>query len=508
MKLLPGSLSAGAALALACLATLPAAAQEKPVTTSRQSDQTLRVSVSGRTTLDYVYRSSEMTAFTDSVGGGGPNGSDSETTFEGFAAVRLDVELSDKMSVVLEMGTRRVDAGSINEWGNAAADAIQLREARMRFAECPAPSLTAEAGISTWSFDVRGRGSSLFMDPRHAQPASRNLRGNSSQTTSRQSVAAAGVGDPDELQPVGLWVRYVQDVLAVDLVALPAAVEGGSPSDDESIYAVNLLYGLPMAGKDSRIGFIAAITTLGDAAPISPGLPEFSGSGSRIVTIGGGIVLRGPGGVEGLELYAEGYFQSGDAGKYDPDGSAGALPETDAEAAGRAFQAGAEYRHTVGNPMPVWVGVNYTQVSGDDDTSIGDDEINRFLGYESVNDLLILEDMYFGFDIDTNYTVLKVNGGIAFSVAGGRNNLEVEVWFGSARTSEDIFFGGAVGTEDELGNEIDVKAKLILGKQMTLRAGVAFVTGSDLLEQSMGGSANPDSDDAATLFVVGMDVRF
>src|SRR5438309_4537740 len=146
-----GSMSS-AALLWACLAF----AQEKPLSTSKEMDQTVRVTVTGEVDLDYVWRRQEITAFTGGVGGAsGPGNSASENTFEGFVALRLNVELSDKVSAIVEVGTKRVDGGRINFFagsngaGGSTALTVQLREAAVRLSELFMPELSLQVGISS-----------------------------------------------------------------------------------------------------------------------------------------------------------------------------------------------------------------------------------------------------------------------------------------------------------------------------------------------------------------------
>src|SRR5204863_6086314 len=110
-------------------------AQEKPLTTSKDMDQTVRITVTGEIEFDYVWRRQEITAFTGGVSGtSAPGNSSSENTFEGFAALRMNVELSDKVSALVEFGTKRVDASRINYWaatdatGNPTSLSVRLRE--------------------------------------------------------------------------------------------------------------------------------------------------------------------------------------------------------------------------------------------------------------------------------------------------------------------------------------------------------------------------------------------
>ena len=169
-------IGAGALVGL-CLTALSAAAQEKNVTTSKDRGDTVKVTVSGNVVLDYVYRSREMTAFTDTFGtyAAPANPSQAENTFEGYVAARLDVELSDKVSAQVEMGTKLIDNGGINRWGNQNAQGIVLRQAAVTLNDFLVSDLKAQLGMTTWSFDVRGKGSSFAFDPRHSQSLNRNL---------------------------------------------------------------------------------------------------------------------------------------------------------------------------------------------------------------------------------------------------------------------------------------------------------------------------------------------
>jgi hypothetical protein len=190
--------------------TWAAYAQEKPVMTTRDMAETVKVTVTGEVDLDYVWRRKEITAMTGGVGDANtPADSASENTFEGFVALRLTAELSDKITGIIEFGTKRVDAGVINYFAapsgaGSAALSLQLREANITIQELIMPELKLQAGISTWSFDIRGKGQSLALDPRHSQRFDRNV--NAGPDTDGALFGRAG--DYQELEPVGGWMRY------------------------------------------------------------------------------------------------------------------------------------------------------------------------------------------------------------------------------------------------------------------------------------------------------------
>ncbi len=478
------------------LAAATAAAQDRPVTTTKDAGSTVKVNVSGDMVIEYVGRSREVTAFTESFSNpsvfptGSPVTSEPETTFEGHVAMRITAELSEKIGAVIEFGTRRIDDGFILEHDGEAAQAVLLREAHVMLNELFTPELRAQLGMTTWSFNVRGHGGSLAFDPRHSQTITRNFDSNFTLNGAEAiNERLAGAGFPDELQAMGAVLTYTSGQVTVDLVLLPGIVEGGSPNDDEALYALDVMLNLDNSvSKGSRVGVIAALSSF-----------ETGGNDhARVYTIGGGGSLRFMDGA--LEVYAEGYAQFGKVGV---DGTAAA---DDVDAAGTAFQVGAQYRHAVGNPMPIWAGVNFTVISGDGDTAANDDEANRFSAYESVNDLMILEDPYYGYDWDSNMSIFKVNAGLALSVGGGKDNLEISAIVGIAEAAEEI--GASPNEEDKIGNEIDVKVKWLMSKQASISLAVAFLSGSDVLEAAMGGAANPQAEDNAYIWSLGANLKF
>ncbi len=487
-----------AALVGLCLTALSAAAQqERNVTTSKGNGDTVKVTVSGNVVLDYVYRGREVTAFTDSVGVFGAATSDGENTFEGYVAARLDLELSDKVSALLEFGTKRVDgaAGGINEWGGTAALGLQLREAGITLKDFLMADLSVQFGITNWTFDVRGKGSSFAFDPRHSQSLNRNLNqvGTGANGLNNREVNAARLamaGTPEELESVGTTFTYSRNNITVDLVLLPAAIEGGEMGSDESLYAIDAWY--KWDDKGSKAGVILAQQNL-RSAPI--GNP----SHAHIYTIGLGADAKLMDG--NLEIYAEAYFQFGKTGE---------VGTSDSKANGRAFNLGAQYNIPNNN---IWFGASYSLISGDGDTSATDDKTGRFVSYENVHDLMILEDQYFGFDWDSNYQAIKISGGTSLSVGSGKNNLDLMAIIGIARANKDIAYtlGVAAGTTDKkLGNEFDVRANWHLNKQASIGLGFAYLFGSNILEDSMSAAGAPTNRDekSAFMYTLGLDLRF
>jgi hypothetical protein len=207
-----------------------------------------------------------------------------------------------------------------------------------------------------------------------------------------------------------------------------------------------------------------------------------------VVTLGFGGVYNG---IESLELFAEVYFQFGDVGE---------IGTEELDAGGMAFRLGGMWTAQGGTFS---AGAMLDFISGDDDTGT-DDSVDSFISYEAVNDLLILEDQYFGFDWDRNVMVFKFLFEMPLQIKQ-KNDLVLSAILGIARTNEDVQFASG---EDALGNELDIRARWNVTKQAGLQAAIGLLFGSDIMEEEIGGSAADESDDSAILWTLGADLRF
>lgn len=495
----------GAVLALSAAAS----AQEKGVTTTKGNTNTGTITVSGNQTTDYIQRDKGLTSFRDSesnpTGAGNITTSSSENTFEGDTGIRFHAELSNKISAVIEVGTRRIDGdpvagpGGVNRFGEGEALAIKLKEAHVLLPMVFLEGLQAQLGITTWKFNPRGKGSTLAFDPRNAQTITRNIDSDVAPFNVRDDgfnrMAEAAFLEPS--QPVGAVFTWQADgPLHLDFVFLPMmAEEGGPPRDDDQLYAIDGLLNLDALGVGSRAGVIVALSSVRTDAPnFTPGNNE---GRTRMLTLGGGGTVRV---LESLEVHAEGYVQKGKAGEL--------LGGQRIEAGGHAVRAGLMWNHAIANPMPIWAAAEVLHVSGEgtDPADTANRKAGRFAAYEGVNDLMIIEDPYFGFDWDSNIQAVKVSGGLSLSAAV-ENDLDLMFIVGILRAAKRVRFTSGA-EENKLGNEVDLRATWHLTKQFALRLSVAYLWGSRILEHAMGGPGAPDAQDSTFLFVLGWDMTF
>jgi hypothetical protein len=410
--------------------------------------------------------------------------------------------------VVVEVGTKRVDGSpdptvtppaenheGILRWGSQQAPGIALREAQLLLIDVISQGVKIEIGLTTWFFGGREDGSSLAFNPRRSQTIERNFDSISGQTNVEEPADARLIEAAylDETEPIGAVISYRGGIWSLDLVILPAVIEEGTSLDDESLYALD--FWIRFEGEiTGRIGVIVAYSMFrGD----NLGLVVTDTVQARLLTYGvAGVLTMFEG---AIEIVIEGYGQTGKVAETPASASI--------NAAGYAVSVGVTWRHLVGNPLPIRFGANYFRISGDGDTNPEDKQVNRFGAYESINDLMILEDHYLGFDWDSNYTGVKIFGGAAFSAFADKD-LDVSFIVGITRAAAAV--GTGASRSDELGNEIDVKFKLKIGRPLTLELAVAYLFGSQVLKNAMnqgGGGPNANASESTVLFLLGFDLK-
>jgi hypothetical protein len=291
----------------------------------------------------------------------------------------------------------------------------------------------------------------------------------------------------DERRAGGLLGTYrLGDAGAIDVFHMIVALN--DLSDMEAITGVHGVYNV--TEKTAVEALIALINGGANAGT--------TGHESMIWTIGGGVGSNGEF-VEGLNLFAQIYANFGDYG-YD----AGA--DEDVDASGLMFDIGADYTfvNVAWKPM---VGVEFLLVTGNEaDTT--EDDYEGFVSYEDNDDLIVLEDNEFGFDVDQNYQVIKIRGGITGELAGSvKDNFSLEVLVGIAKLDEEI--ATVTGDEDGLGNEVDIKASWMANKNVKLYGGIGMLFGSDVMEEVLSPATGTSEDyDSAFTYFLGTNVTF
>ncbi len=225
------------------VSAMSAAAQVKVEGDKEQAD-TLKITITGGLSIDYVFRDEPLSLARGTFG----TSASSEGVIHGHGWVRLEAELTDKIRIVMRLDNKRLEGsstpGNVDVLGsNPEGLDLFIREAHITVAEFLDPAVSVRVGVIAWSFMARETGGALFFDPAH----SANLTANAINSVDPASVVGETAGGAslmvrDELQPAGALVTWSGESFRIDALLLPAIIEGGSATADEAAYGIDAWY--------------------------------------------------------------------------------------------------------------------------------------------------------------------------------------------------------------------------------------------------------------------------
>jgi hypothetical protein len=417
---------------------------------------------------------------------GASGATETESAWVGSPRLTLGIKaaLADKVSTLVELYVPRVNDGTpVNYFGDnvsphAASGGVNIgvKQAFVKLDELILQDLSVKFGLQEVVFDLVGANNPLVMALGRAESA----------TSEGMSAAAWNINEFDERRAGGLRLDYKLGA-AGSVTLFHMMVVAGGVIDAEQVTGLEAMY--KVTEKSAVEGLIALI----NGAPAQGGtLAELTAKDSEIWLIGGGIASNGEF-VENLNIFGQVYFNAGTYGHN--------VADEKVRASGVMFDVGGSYQFASVAWKPK-VGVEYVDVSGSKTKDAK--KYEGFVSYEDNNDLIVIEDKDFGFDVDQNYSVIKIRASVTGDVAGPvKDNFTLEALLGIASMKEDIAY--ATGKTDDLGTEIDVKATWSASKQLKVYSGFGILTGSDVLKKVL----DPDAKrSTAFTFFLGTCVTF
>ncbi|MAJ28666.1 hypothetical protein CBD41_04465 [bacterium TMED181] len=386
----------------------------------------LRLTISGDLSLTFVDRSA---SFARAALGDGAGGEASPLAGAWDPAVRdgffidpifhldLEAEVSEGVEASIRIGTP-FDAQENLRNGRPP---LGIQEAKITWEGAMNPDLDLELGVVRYTLDIAGNGNPMFLSLGNSESAFDNPGAGVLDSGMPQSSSAGRV---DSLNPAGAVGNLdlgenSLDVLMFDLSSL----------NDESLFG--FVYSLPLDTGDYQGDMsITWINAKNDG-------------GSDLFTLGGGASVTG---ADGLKIYGEVYIQNGDYGS----GTGSGTIDQDAH----AFLAGVRYDlPDVEDDSAPWVDVSFWDYSGDSDST--DNSNGNFVSYEFNNDTIVLEDSYYGLDLDTNYRAFKVKGGMNLSPEW---SIQGTFAYFTLNSNAGGFASNPSNNSKKLGDEFDVRA--------------------------------------------------
>jgi hypothetical protein len=466
-----------------------ASAQGGPAVTGKGGeDRAVGIQVSG--TLDLQMRYWDSGFATGRVGnsllGGllGPiTGADAQ--WVGSPKLTLDVAatLADKALVLAELQVPRFALGeNVNTFGSVSSlgsggNLVTMHQLYLKLDQLVTPDLSVTFGIQELVFDVRGSGNPLVIALGRAEPIDPVA------FNGRTVTAAGGLRGDYKLGQAGTVTAFHMIV-----------IDGYSVQRNEYCTGADVMFKLD--DKNTIEGLVALTNGLVLSTPGgAPGLGVL-GKDSEIWIIGAGADSKGAF-VPGLDLNAQIYFNAGDYGQ--------AGDNSKIKANGLMFDIGASY--VLDMAWKPTFGAEYLYTSGSKTT---DKKQKNFLSYEDNNDLLVIEDKEFGFDIDTNYNVIKLRASISGDLLASpvKDAFSVEALLGIAKFTKKVATNTGAPDTNKLGTELDIKASWMATKQLKVYAGLGWLFSSKYVKEVVG---DPDGDPAknsAFTLMTGTTVTF
>ncbi len=436
----------GAAIALLIVATPTKAVAQIEVATGNDSLvlggdvkplRALRITLSGELQFDYVFRNDRYfdAALGNAIDGspGNPLGWDG-TTIGGddgdyflmpTLTLHIDTQLADGVNAMVTLATP-FNAFGENVGGSDGGEGrdLEVDEAYVRWMGAFVPDLSLVLGIQDYSVDFAGNGNPFFLHVGASESAFLNPVPAPGDFGSPQSSSS---GSPGSREAAGALGQLNMGDAELDLFYFTLN-ETFRADDDETLFGAVFDYEFETKDWLGNVGLLLVDLQ--------------SDSTSSVWTWGGGGSLESAAG--DLRIYGEAY---GQFGRYRNNLSGFGRISQD-----RSFALLGGVRYFVGGMEDVrpWIDLSYTEISGDDNGN--DDDNGNFVSLEANNDTIIVEDSYYGLDIDTNYRALKFKGGLNLT-----DDWSIEGLYAYFELQDNSNGTASNSTSsDKLGDEIDI----------------------------------------------------
>lgn len=412
------------------------------VNTEQSTTAAKQIKVSGEVDMPMVSRDKGVNSVLDGVAG--PAHQDSDNIWSPLITLNLNIDVGDKITSLIQLQNRRLDFG----FGTGAnvdflgGDNIELavKQAYLKLEKFLVQDLNFTYGLQNIKTTLREGEGAFFIDS-----------GNSNCNYNNFLTEMYGARFKDFGEFGGFKFDY------------------GSLKN--SNYQVTIFFGKifetatgvdQLHNDDLLNGAIVWFKPNINELLLNGSLVQMTNSRAdiNISTIGVGGDYTGA--VPNMELYGEFYTQTGDYNKV-------------IEQAASAMRFGGKY--DIQHSLKPYVDVSYWMLSGG-----GTGTKNKnFLSFENVASTMILEDDVFGLDLDSNYTAVKVEGGISTMIDidkdGSSEELKLKILIGSFNLSKVP--GAAPNASKKLGTEIDLVATLQYNPSLAFTLGYATLSGAD-----------------------------
>jgi len=441
------------------------------VVTEQSATGAKQIKVSGEVEMPMVSRDAGVNSVLDGVIK--PATQDADTLWAPLITINLDAALGDKISSLIKLQNRRLDLGvgtgaNMDFLGGDNLD-LAIKEAYLKLEKFIVQDLTFTYGLQNLKATLRDGEGAFFLD-------TNNASSNAMNGFLTEINGATWCRSKDTTEFGGLRFDYG----SLKNSNYQGTLFTGKVSETAT--------GLDQLHNDTTLNGAIVWYKLGEDKVLNLLVTQLANPKAEmaIQTIGLGANYNGA--MPNLGAYAEYYNQTGDA--------TAALKQS-----ASAFRVGAKY--DIKHSLSPYVDLSYWFLSGGGTAS----KNNNFVSMENVKSTMILEDEVFGLDLDSNYTAIKFETGVATKVDldkdGSPEDLKVKLLLGQFSLSDQPI--AMTGVKDSLGTEIDLLLTLQYNPSVSFTLGYATLSSGGFFSDPATYNA---AEDSMQMVSFGTSVKF
>lgn len=429
-----------------------------------ETKKSMRIEISGEIKLNSLFENREVNTVIYGLTGTGTRQS-SSTFSDPTITLNFDVKLANQVYALVSLKTPEYMFDDLGAPPSSPAAGTQypsrlleVDQAYVHIDEFGFPSLSLRLGIQEIVYDLLDDNNPFFLAIGRCEDAfTDNFQVPGSGLLELNGPGLAGTIEAGGAR-ASITAKSSRFVYRGDLVYASVLETRQTDQDREVIALVNTVF---VPNDKEPIGKVMMTLASFQHDP-----------SSRFWTLGLGSSVMAS---KTLELFAEGYGQLGTyIRNYDPAVDPPQLC-TDPKYTGKdiyqqAFGGRSGFKYTSPGAWKWHIGLEWWWLSGDRERT--DRRQQNFISYEDVDDLIILEENNYGYDLDTNYSALKFRTGFKPS-----RDWSVNFLYANVRTARTLKANPTLGYRgwDKIGDEFDIQLKWDYTEDISFRAGMGLL---------------------------------
>ncbi len=432
-----------------------------------ETKKSMRIEISGEIKLNSLFENREVNTVIYGLTGTGARQS-SATFSDPTITLNFDVKLAKQVNALVSLKTPEYMLDDLGAPANSLAAPndypsrlLEVDQAYVHIDEFGFPGLSLRLGIQEVVYDLLDDDNPFFLAIGRCEDAfSNNFQAPGSGLLELNGPTLAGSIEAGGVR-ASVNAKGSRMAFRGDLLYATVLETRQTDQDREVIALVGTMF---VPNEKEPIGKVMMTLASFQHDP-----------SSRFWTLGLGSSVMAS---KSLQLFAEGYGQIGTYIRNFnpiPPGTDPVQLCTDPKYFGKdiyqqAFGGRGGFKYTSKSAWKWHFGLEWWWLSGDRDRT--DRKQQCFISYEDVDDLIILEENNYGYDLDTNYSAVKLRTGFK----PGRD-WSVDFLYANIRTARTIKADPGLGVRgwDKIGDELDVQVKWDYTEDISFRAGMGLL---------------------------------